>query len=141
MHCIALHCLFKVQVRSRYAEMFNVMLYVAFMLREALHHTQRKCTEICSAWNRMVSDLAAAKAEAAAEVSARARDNEAHKRFLDENNVYKEQVQTELADLRFKCKVLPLHFCTIAADLSTLNAAPGLRERHIFPVLLHMCGA
>jgi hypothetical protein len=96
------------QVRIRYAEMFNVMLYVAFNLREALQHTQRKCADICTAWNGMASDLTAAKATAAAEAAAAAREREAHKQLVEESDAYKEQVQNELADAHFRCKVLPV---------------------------------
>ena len=58
-------------MRSRYVEMFNVMLYVAHALNDALAATSRKHDKLRSGWHQLEGDLAMARRAAAAEGVAR----------------------------------------------------------------------
>lgn len=93
------------QVRGRYVEVFNVMLYAAFMLREALALTQGRYEEMRGTWNRMVSDLAAARVALQDEREARAAEAAEHARWREEAEAERDALSAEVADLRFQCKV------------------------------------
>ena len=93
-----------VQARARYVEVFNVMLYAAFMLREALALTQGRYEEMRGEWNRMVSDLAAARLMLQQEKEARAAEAAEHVRWREEAEAERDALNAEVADLRFQCK-------------------------------------
>jgi hypothetical protein len=87
--------------------MFNVMLYVAFMLNEALTHTQRKYDGMRNDWDNMVQGLAAARAAAVTEQEQRVKAGEALHQFHDELQAYKESTHSDMADMQCRCKVSP----------------------------------
>jgi ABC-type phosphate transport system auxiliary subunit len=56
-----------VQVRKRYAEMFNAVFYVLCIIREALNQMKVKHDEMASNWEDMEQQLRVARAKAAME--------------------------------------------------------------------------
>lgn len=85
--------------------MFNVMLYVDFMLHEALTHTQRQYDTMRGGWNDMLERLAAARAAAETEREKQASNARALKIVQEEFALYKELNEEKIEQLEATCEV------------------------------------
>jgi hypothetical protein len=97
-----------VQLRSRHTEIFNVMMYVAFMLEESFLFVKRRHDEMQARWSDVVQALKTAKAKAAMEHELRMREAQQLARAKEEMDTVKEQHTAEAAKLTRHCQVLSL---------------------------------
>jgi hypothetical protein len=96
-------------------EIFNVMMYVAFMLQESFLFVKRRHDEMQARWSDLVQALKTAKATAAMEHELRERDSKQLVRMKDDMDVLVQQKTDETQMLSKRCQVWPSHILYICA--------------------------
>lgn len=105
------------QARHRYAEIFDVVLYMAATLHRALENMTRKHDQLLHGWNGLLDELAAArtaaKKEAAGKAAAEAECTQAQEAYQEYRDHAEEEISLLQQSNAVRDAVLHVHACLL----------------------------